>query len=51
METSKHIIYWIKRKFILVIAAVMLGMSNAMYHEDHTISGNQIHTEQEDKKE
>ena len=29
----------------------MIGMSNIIYKEDKTILGNQIHTEQEDKKE
>lgn len=51
LEKSKQILNWIKRKIILIIAAVMLGMSNAMYDEDKMINGNQNHTEQEHKKD
>ncbi|EPR71886.1 hypothetical protein ADIWIN_3084 [Winogradskyella psychrotolerans RS-3] len=51
MEKSKQILNWIKRKIILIITAVMLGMSNAMYDEDKMINGNQNHTEQEHKKD
>ena len=50
LEKSKHFVHWIKRKIILIITAVMLGMSNAMYDENKMINGNQNHTEQEDKK-
>jgi len=46
LEKSKHFIHWIKRMFILIITAVMLGMSNAMYDEDKMIDGNQTRTEQ-----
>jgi hypothetical protein len=51
LEKSKQIGHWIKRKIILIITAVMLGMSNAMYDEDKMINGNQNHTEQEHKKD
>jgi len=51
LERSKHFVHWIKRKLILIIAAVMLGMSNAMYDEDRMINGNQNQTEQEHKKD
>jgi len=50
-EKSKQIGHWIKRKLILIITAFMLGMSNAMYHEDDMINGNQNYTEQEQKKD
>ena len=50
LEKSKQILHWIKRKIILIIAAVMLGMSNAIYDEDKMINRNQNHTEQEHKK-
>jgi hypothetical protein len=43
--------YWIKRRMILIIAAFMLGMSNAMYEEDKTMNTNQNYTEQEQKKD
>lgn len=51
LEKSKHFAHWIKRKFILIITAVMLGMSNAMYDEDKMINGDQTYTEQEHKKD
>jgi len=51
LEKSKHLVYWVKRKIILIIAAVMLGMSNAIYDENKMINGNQNNTEQEHKKD
>lgn len=51
LKKSKHLAQWIKRKIILIIAAFMVGMSNAMHDEDKMISGNQKHTEQEQKKD
>lgn len=51
LEKSKPIVHWIKRKIILIITAFMLGMSNAMYHEDKIINENQNHTEQKQKKD
>ncbi|MDR7209670.1 hypothetical protein J2W48_001608 [Flavobacterium piscis] len=33
------------------MTAFMLGMSNGINMEDRTIKGNQIHTEQQDKKD
>ncbi|WP_366944385.1 hypothetical protein [uncultured Formosa sp.] len=51
MKQFKQLAYWIKRKLILIITAIMLGMSNAIYDEDKMINGNQIHTEQEHKKD
>ena len=51
LEKSKQILSWVKRRIILIITAVMLGMSNAMYDEDKMINGNQNHIEQEHKKD
>ncbi len=51
LEKSKYFAHWIKRKLILIITAVMLGMSNAMYDENKMIDGNHNHTEQEHKKD
>lgn len=48
---SKHFVQWVNRKIILIITAVMIGMSNAMYDDDKMINGNQNHTEQQDKKD
>lgn len=50
LEKSSTFAYWIKTKIVLIIAACMIGMSNAMYDEDKMINGNQIQTEQKDKK-
>ena len=51
LEKSKRPILWVKRKLILIITAFMLGMSNGMHAEDKMITGNQNHTEQQDKKD
>ena len=51
LEKSKYFVHWIKRKIILIITAVMLGISNAMYDEDKMINGNKNYTEQEHKKD
>lgn len=51
LEKSKRVVYWIKRKLVLIVTAFMIGMSNAMYDEDKMINGNQYHTEQKDKKD
>ena len=51
LEKSKHFAHWVKRRIILLITAIMLGMSNAMYDEDKMINGNQNYTEQEQKKD
>ena len=39
---------WIKRKIALVIAAFMIGMSNAVFEEDKTIHGNRDSIEQQE---
>lgn len=47
LEQSKRpLLHWIKRKFIIVITAFMLGMANGMHTEDTRIKGNQNCTEQ-----
>jgi len=51
LEKSKRPVLWLKRKLILIMTAFMLGMSNGMDMEDRTMKGNQIHTEQQDKKD
>jgi hypothetical protein len=48
---SKSPILWAKRKMILIITALMLGMSNGMNAENKMINGNQNHTEQQHKKD
>lgn len=49
LEESKHPILWAKRKIMLIITAFMIGISNGMNVGDHTIHGNQNHTEQHKK--
>ena len=50
LELSKRPLFlWIKRKFIIVITAFMLGMANGMHTEDTRIKGNQNYTEQHKK--
>ncbi|MFV8352784.1 hypothetical protein ACNQGB_16160 [Flavobacterium sp. XS1P32] len=49
LEESKRPIHWAKRKIMLIITAFMIGMSNGMNVGDHTINGNQNHTEQHKK--
>ncbi|MBW4360042.1 hypothetical protein [Flavobacterium taihuense] len=51
LEKSKLPILWAKRKFILVITALMVGMSNGMNDGDARINGNQSHIEQQHKKD
>mgnify|MGYP003575591927 FL=1 len=50
LEQSKRpLLHWIKRKFIILITAFMLGMANGMHTEDTRINGNQNYTEQHKK--
>ncbi|WP_338035248.1 hypothetical protein [Lacinutrix himadriensis] len=51
MEKSKHCAYWIKRKLFLVLAALMIGMSNGIYNEEKNVTNNHVQTEQQDKKD
>ncbi|GAA4129894.1 hypothetical protein [Flavobacterium chungbukense] len=50
LEQSKRpLLHWIKRKFIIIMTAFMLGMANGMHTEDTRIKGNQNYTEQHKK--
>jgi len=49
LAQSKRPVLWVKRKIMLIITAFMIGMSNGMNVGDHTINGNQNHTEQHKK--
>ena len=40
---------WLKSKFILILVAFMVGLSNGMYEEDIMIFDNQNKIEQEQK--
>ena len=49
LKQSKRPLLWVKRKIMLITTAFMIGMSNGMNVGDHTINGNQNHTEQHKK--
>lgn len=49
LEQSKLPLHWIKRKFIVIITAFMLGMSNGMNVHDEALKGNQNYIEQHKK--
>ncbi|WDF63196.1 hypothetical protein [Flavobacterium sp. KACC 22763] len=52
LEQSKRpLLHWIKRKFIIIITAFMLGMSNGINAKDRSINGSFVQTEQQDKKD
>ena len=51
LEKSKRPILWVKRKIILIITALIIGMSNGMNGQEKMINGNQNHTEQQHKKD
>jgi len=46
----KSIVRWIKRKFIIILVAFMVGLSYGMYEEDIVIFDNQNNIEQEQKE-
>jgi len=48
LEIIKAQFYRIAGKFILIIVAVMIGISNSIYEEDKMIDLNKNRTEQED---
>jgi hypothetical protein len=49
LEQSKRPLHWIKRKFIVILTAFMLGMSHGMNVHDEALKGNQNYTEQHKK--
>jgi hypothetical protein len=49
LEESKRPLHWIKRKLIVIITALMLGMANGMNAQDEAIKENQNYTEQHKK--
>jgi len=46
----KEIIYWLKRKIILILVASMIGISNGINEEDKMINDNQNKIEQKQKE-
>ena len=51
LEKSTIISNWIKRRIILVVAGIMMGISNAIYEEDNMIYKNHKQTEKLQKKD
>ena len=51
LEKFKKMVDWIKRKFILIIAASMLVISYGMCKKDNTIHGNQNYTKQDENRD
>lgn len=49
LEKSKQPSHWLKRKFIMIITAFMIGISNGMNTGDNIILKNQNYTEQHKK--
>ena len=50
LEKSRRPIYWFKRKILLIITALMLGMSNSINNEDKSVFEKKHRIEQQDKK-
>ncbi len=48
---SKQILNWLKRKFLVIVTAFMLGISNSINDEDKSVFENQYTIEQQDKKD
>ena len=42
---------WIKRKIFLIISALMIGMSNAIYDEDKLVNGRDDKIEQKENND
>lgn len=51
LGNSKRMIYWLKRKTLTIITALMLGMSNSLNNEDKSVFNNQYRIEKQDKKD
>ena len=50
-QSERPLLYWIKRKMLLIITAFMLGMANGINAEDRSVNGSFVQTEQQDKKD
>lgn len=51
LKKTKQPIYWLKKKFLLIITAFMLGMSNSLNDEDKSLFNSSYTIEQQDKKD
>ncbi|MAU15693.1 MAG: hypothetical protein CMH46_09155 [Muricauda sp.] len=47
----KHPFQWVKRKTVLIISAIMIGMSNAIFDGDSSINGNRDRIEQKENND
>lgn len=50
LKKTKKSLLWLKRKVVVVIAAIMLGISNSIYEEENIINGDYIKTEKKQEK-
>ena len=44
-------VIWLKRKLLLILAALMIGFANGMSGRDDMVNDNQVLIEQKDKKD
>lgn len=51
LEKSKPLLYWLKRKTLIIITAFMLGISNSINEDDKSLFGKKHTIEQRDKKD
>jgi hypothetical protein len=49
LAQSKRPLHWLKRKILVIMTAIMLGMANGMNTEDQSIKGKQNYTEHHKK--
>ncbi len=49
-KNNRRPLYWVKTKILLIITALMIGLSNSINEEEKSIFGNQHTIEQQDKK-
>jgi hypothetical protein len=50
LDLTKHLLLWLKRKTLLIIAAFMIGIGNTVEGTDHSVIEKEDRTEQEDKR-
>lgn len=51
LKKVKQVLYWLKTKALIIITAFMLGVSNSINDENKSVFGNEVKTEQQDKKD
>lgn len=50
LAKPKQQLYWLKRKFLIIVTAFMLGISNSINEEDKSLFDKHFSIEQQDKK-